>query len=118
VKEPETNISRTLAVTGNAAVTTTSAVELSPAVQIDADFYGWLHDQASTLRHLRPRALDWQNLAEELEAMSRSEENALESYLVALLLNPTQDSYNDFLAARLCVIPARVSGAREESRNQ
>ncbi|MBV8054748.1 MAG: DUF29 domain-containing protein [Deltaproteobacteria bacterium] len=57
----------------------------SPAVRIDDDFYGWLLDQASALQRARPDSLDWRNLAEELEAMGRSEENALESYLVVLL---------------------------------
>jgi hypothetical protein len=61
--------------------------ESSPAVSIDADFYLWLHDQASTLRRLRPSALDWENLAEELEAMGRSEEDALESHLTNLLVH-------------------------------
>jgi len=72
-------------VTSDAIETTTSIVALGTAVSIDADFYGWLHDQASVLRRLRPSALDWRNLAEELEAMGRSEENALESYLIVLL---------------------------------
>src|SRR5437764_4770786 len=61
------------------------AVESTPVVSIDADFRGWLYDQAALLRRLRPGALDWRNLAEELEAMGRSEENALESYLAVLL---------------------------------
>jgi Domain of unknown function DUF29 len=65
--------------TGSAPVTTTTAV------RIDDDFYGWLLDQASALQRLQPDSLDWRNLAEELEAMSRSEEDALESYLVVLL---------------------------------
>jgi len=67
-----------------ASATTTAAVQ-SPAVRIDDDFYGWLLDQASALQRLQPDSLDWRNLAEELEAMGRSEENALESYLVVLL---------------------------------
>jgi hypothetical protein len=61
--------------------------EPAPMVSIDVDFCAWLHDQASTLRHLRPSALDWENLAEELEAMARSEESALESHLTNLLIH-------------------------------
>ena len=56
-------------------------LEPAPAASIDVDFYAWLHDQASALRRLRPGALDWKNLAEELEAMGRSEESTLESHL-------------------------------------
>jgi hypothetical protein len=65
-------------------VSTKTAVR-EPTVRIDDDFYRWLHDQAFTLRRLRPNSLDWQNLAEELETMGRSEESSLESYLVVLL---------------------------------
>ena len=61
-------------------------LEQAPAVSIDVDFRAWLHDQASALRRLRPGALDWENLAEELEAMGRSEESALESHLTNLLI--------------------------------
>jgi hypothetical protein len=59
----------------------------SPAVVIDDDFYGWLLDQAAALRRLRPKSLDWENLAEELETMGRSEESALESHLESLLVH-------------------------------
>ena len=59
--------------------------EQSPIVRIEDDFYGWLLGQASILRKQRYGTLDWSNLAEELEAMGRSEENSLESYLVRLL---------------------------------
>src|SRR5215472_14077911 len=57
----------------------------SPPVLIDDDYYGWLLNQAAALQRSRPDWLDWRNLAEELEGMGRSEENALESYLVVLL---------------------------------
>lgn len=60
-------------------------VESSSAVSIDADFYGWLLDQASALRRLRPSALDWQNLVEELEAMARKDRTSLRSHLQNLL---------------------------------
>jgi hypothetical protein len=59
----------------------------SPAVHMDEDFYGWLLDQVAALRRLRPESLDWENLAEELEAMGRSEESALESHLENLLIH-------------------------------
>jgi len=62
-------------------------LEPAPAVSIDVDFCAWLDDQASALRRLRPGALDWENLAEELEAMGRGEENALESHLTNLLIH-------------------------------
>jgi uncharacterized protein DUF29 len=75
----------TFAGTPNAVAPTALAVS-EPKVQID-DFYGWLLDQASKLRRSRPDSLDWENLAEELEAMGRSEESALESHLENLLIH-------------------------------
>jgi hypothetical protein len=56
-----------------------------PAIAFANDFYGWLLDQSSLLRDHRHSALDWNHLAEELEAMARSEEDALESQLIRLL---------------------------------
>ena len=79
---PQTNTSLTLTVGGSR---TTKATVQTDVVRIDDDFYAWLLDQASALRRLQPDSLDWENLAEELEAMGRSEENGLESYLVVLL---------------------------------
>ena len=72
----------TLTVTGAVSV---SAVELSPSVSIATDFYRWLHDQASILRRLRPSPLDWENLAEELDAMARKDRSSLRSHMQNLL---------------------------------
>jgi hypothetical protein len=58
-----------------------SAVGSDRTISIDVDFCGWLYDQASKLRHLRPETLDWENLAEELEDMGQSLKNSLTSHL-------------------------------------
>jgi len=45
----------------------------------EEDFYSWAHDQAAALRQAAaarvnvPEAIDWENLAEEVEALGRSE---------------------------------------------
>ena len=52
-----------------------------PTAQIDEDFYGWLFAQAAALRARGDFLIDWENVAEELEAMGRNEENSLQSYL-------------------------------------
>ncbi len=57
----------------------------SPAVRIDDDFHGWLLDQASALREQRSQALDWSNLAEELDAMARKDRTELRSHSQNLL---------------------------------
>jgi hypothetical protein len=64
-----------------------------PTARIEDDFYGWLLDQASLLRNKRYGALDWSNLAEELEAMAVSQENSLASYLERLLLHLLKYAY-------------------------
>jgi hypothetical protein len=75
------------------AVSTTGPLEGGPAVSINADFCGWLYDQASALRRLRPSALDWQNLAEELEAMARKDRTSLRSHLQNLLCHLLKWAY-------------------------
>lgn len=52
---------------------------------IESDYYDWIRRQASMLREHRPPFLDWKNLAEELDAIGRSEESALESQLERVL---------------------------------
>jgi len=54
-------------------------------VQIDQDFHGWLLEQVSALRDQRISSLDLEHLAEELEAMAKSDERALASQLRRLL---------------------------------
>ncbi len=44
--------------------------------EMERDYYDWLRRQSRALREHRPAFLDWQNLAEELEAMARSEERS------------------------------------------
>jgi hypothetical protein len=50
----------------------------------DLDYYAWLKNQAAALRAYQPKHLDWDGIAEELEAMGRSEEDGLESFLKRL----------------------------------
>jgi hypothetical protein len=49
------------------------------------DFYTWAFEQAKALRARRTESLDWENLAEELEDMARSEKRALQSHLEGVL---------------------------------
>jgi hypothetical protein len=49
----------------------------------EQDFYAWLQDQAGRLRawleELRTNGIDLPNLIDELEALGRSQRNAIES---------------------------------------
>jgi hypothetical protein len=47
----------------------------------DGDAYGWAIEQAAHLRAERADLLDWENLAEEIEGMAKSERRAAESGL-------------------------------------
>lgn len=57
----------------------------APSIEIDTDFCAWCLEQAAALRQRRYFALDWENLAEELEAMARKDRSRLRSYLKNLL---------------------------------
>ncbi len=53
----------------------------------ESDYYDWLSRQAQALRSQQPDLLDWQNLAEEIEAMAAREKRELASHLKSLLLH-------------------------------
>jgi len=54
-------------------------------LQRESDFYAWLIDQAAHLRARRSELLDWEGLAEEIEAMAGRERRELVSRLRNLL---------------------------------
>ncbi|MGD1901523.1 MAG: DUF29 domain-containing protein [Geitlerinemataceae cyanobacterium] len=51
----------------------------------DRDFYAWTQTQSAHLRRRDPQQLDWDNLAEEIEAMGRQERKELINRLRVLL---------------------------------
>jgi Domain of unknown function DUF29 len=53
-------------------------------VKVTDDFHGWLLDQASALRERRLSSLDWDDLAEELEAMAATDRRELLRRLTTL----------------------------------
>ena len=64
---------------------TVAAMQAMQMRQIDEDFCGWLVDQASALRARRTYSLDWDNLAEELEAMAAQDRRTMRRQLQRLL---------------------------------
>lgn len=56
-----------------------------PAPTYDDDFYAWTQDQAEKLRSARPNSLDWENVAEELESLGRSDRAEVQSRLEILI---------------------------------
>lgn len=53
----------------------------------DADILLWSEQQAELLRRRTANQLDWDNIAEEIEAVGRSELRALHSHLIQALLH-------------------------------
>jgi uncharacterized protein DUF29 len=60
----------------------------------DADFYTWTQAQAAALRVKDVGALDLEHLAEEIEDLGQSIENAIESHLERLLLHLLKYRYD------------------------
>lgn len=58
-----------------------------PTVEYDEDFYAWSQDQAKKLRDRRHNEVDWENVAEEIESLGRSQRREIRSRLLILLLH-------------------------------
>jgi uncharacterized protein DUF29 len=63
------------------------------AVCKDGDLHRWFLDQAAALRARRYNSVDWERLAEELEAMAKGEERGLASQLQRLLTHLLKCAY-------------------------
>jgi len=59
----------------------------------ESDFALWLEEQAQALKERRAAALDWDNLAEEIEGLVRSDRRALKSFLRNALLYMLELAY-------------------------
>ncbi len=63
-----------------------SSVETAPRnAAYDADFRDWAASQACALRDRRASALDWDNLAEEIESLGKSDRRKVASDLRTIL---------------------------------
>lgn len=51
----------------------------------ETDFYAWTEDQARKLRSRAHNDMDWDNLAEEIDSVGRSQKNQIRSRLIVLL---------------------------------
>jgi hypothetical protein len=72
---------------GESAQTTTARIA------IENDLHAWLLEQAKAIRDRRVDDLDWENVAEELEGMARSEKHALTSHLRVMLTHLLKWAY-------------------------
>ena len=51
----------------------------------DVDFHDWLMEQADAIRRRSANELDWENLAEEVESLGRSQRSSLRSRLSLII---------------------------------
>ena len=82
----------------------------------DADIVLWSEQQAELLRRRAANALDWENLAEEVEAVGRNELRALHSHLVQALLHDLKAEAWP-LARDVLHWRAEARGQRQEARD-
>ena len=54
-------------------VSNISSAPLPPAELYERDYYTWTQEQARALRDRRTEAVDWTNVAEEIEDLGKSE---------------------------------------------
>ena len=60
--------------------------EMKPiSARYETDFAAWIADQARRLRGLKPTGLDWENLAEEVDSLGRSDKRAIGGALKVVL---------------------------------
>jgi hypothetical protein len=76
----------------------------------DEDILTWSEQQAELLRRRSANALDWDNLAEEIEDVGRSQLRAVESHLIQALLHD--------LKAEAWPLSRDVAHWRAEARGQ
>ncbi len=62
-------------------------VSLKVPSDYERDGYGWAMAQAEAIRARRLDAIDWENVAEEIESVGKSESGALESALRVLMMH-------------------------------
>jgi hypothetical protein len=91
--------------------------ESKPALRdtsYDADFHDWALSQARALRDRRGGVLDWDNLAEEIESLGRSDQREVTSRLTTLLVHLLKwrhqtelrtDSWSDTIARERIELP-------------
>ncbi len=64
------------------------------------DFYAWTQEQAHFLKTGQFHQIDWQNIAEEIEDMGRSEERQLENRLEILIMHLLKWQFQPNLRSR------------------
>ncbi len=78
----------------------------------DRDFHAWAHEQASLARARSGTALDWDNVAEELESLGKQERKELRSRYEVVLLHLLKWLYQPERRTKSWVDSVRVQRPR------
>jgi hypothetical protein len=87
-------------------------VKTLPDLSYAADFFAWTQDQGRRLRDLRPNSIDWENVAEEIESLGKSQRSEIRSRLIVALTHLLKWAYQPENRSNSC--RASVTGARNE----
>jgi hypothetical protein len=60
-------------------------IKPTPSQLYEQDYYAWVEDQVVALREQRTEHVDWENVAEEIDDLGKSEKWSLESHLEMLI---------------------------------
>ena len=95
-----------------------ASIRNSPSDLYERDYYAWLLDQVRALRERRIEDLDWENVAEEIEGLSRSERHSIRSQMarVAEHLLKLQYARGIFLSYNARGWRVSVRSARRQMR--
>jgi Domain of unknown function DUF29 len=64
-----------------------ASITNSPSDLYERDYYAWLQDQVRALRERRIEDVDWENVAEEIDGLSKSERRDIRSHLATVVEN-------------------------------
>ncbi len=70
-----------------------ASARISSSQLYDHDYYAWIQDQVRTLRERRIEDVDWENVAEEIEDLGKSERRSVQSHLENLIEHLLKLSY-------------------------
>jgi hypothetical protein len=62
-----------------------ASLKTKPSQLYEDDYYAWIEDQVRALREHSTEEVDWENVAEEIEDLGKSEKWSLESHLETLI---------------------------------
>jgi Domain of unknown function DUF29 len=68
-----------------ARISKATPVEASSSELYESDYYAWIQNQVRALHEHRVEAIDWANVAEEIEDLGKSEKRSIESRIARIV---------------------------------